>query len=100
MAELASAIEKYLTDTVEVLGGSCLKFVVPGRRGYPDRLCKLPGGDAFFVELKRPKGGVLARLQAERHRELKAVGYRVYKAKNRGEVDAIIRAELTRCVKA
>jgi hypothetical protein len=93
MVERELAIEKYLVSTVVSLGGGCYKFVVPGRRGYPDRLCKLPLGSAFLVELKRPKGGVLARLQKERHEELRAIGWRVYLAKDRGEVDAIIERE-------
>lgn len=93
MSERENAIEKYLTDTVAVLGGRCYKFGVRGVRGYPDQLCKLPGGDAFFVETKRPKGGRLSALQPIRHEELRAVGYRVYVAKDRGEIDAVILAE-------
>lgn len=93
MAEKEDTIEKYLITTIEVLGGGCYKFVVPGRRGYPDRICKLPGGDAFLIEVKRPKGGVLARLQAEIHKELRAVGWRVYLCKDRGEIDATIERE-------
>ncbi len=93
MTELEDAIEKYLISTIVKLGGLCLKFGVPGVRGYPDRLCILPGGRMFFVELKRPKGGRLAKLQATRRAELEAQGCTVYQAKNRGEVDAIIRTE-------
>ena len=96
MAERESAIEKYLIDTIAELGGSCHKFAVPGRRGYPDRLCKLPQGSAFMVETKRPKGGVVAELQKVRHAELRAIGWRVYTAKDRGEIDNVIRTERAR----
>jgi hypothetical protein len=94
MSERESAIEKYLTDTVELLGGMCYKLAVPGRRGYPDQLVKLPGREAFVVEVKRPKGGVVAKLQMERHKEMRAIGWRVYVAKTRGEVDAIVEREV------
>jgi hypothetical protein len=90
---LEASVEQYLIDTVAVLGGMSYKFVVPGVRGYPDRIVKLPGVDAFLVELKKPKGGVVARLQKVRHAELRAIGWRVYLAKDRGEVDAVIRKE-------
>jgi hypothetical protein len=93
MSVRESAIETYLIRTVVSLGGCCYKFAVPGVRGYPDQIVKLPGADAFLVELKRPKGGRLAELQKVRHAELRAVGWRVYVAKDRGEIDAIIRRE-------
>jgi hypothetical protein len=91
---LENVVEQYLIDTVAVLGGMTYKFAVPGVRGYPDRIVKLPGVDAFLVELKKPKGGVVARLQKVRHEELRAIGWRVYLAKDRGEVDAILHGEL------
>ena len=91
---LEDVVEQYLIDTVAVLGGMTYKFVVPGVRGYPDRIVKLPGVDAFLVELKKPKGGVVARLQKVRHEELRAVGWRVHLAKNNAEVDAVLAAEL------
>jgi hypothetical protein len=93
MGELESPIEKYLVSTVVSLGGACYKLAVPGKRGYPDQLCKLPGGSAFVVECKRPKGGRVAALQKVRHQEMRAVGWRVYVAKDRGEIDAIIEQE-------
>ena len=93
---LEISVEQYLIDTVAVLGGMTYKFVVPGVRGYPDRIVKLPGVDAFLVELKKPKGGVVARLQKVRHEELRAVGWEVFVCKDRGEVDAVIRAKAPR----
>jgi hypothetical protein len=90
---LEDVVEQYLIDTVAVLGGMTYKFVVPGVRGYPDRIVKLPGVDAFLVELKKPKGGVVARLQKVRHSELRAIGWRVWICKDRGEVDECIKQE-------
>ena len=94
MTEKEWQVESYLLHAVAVLGGKCYKFAVPGVRGYPDQIVKLPGVDAFLVELKRPKGGKVAELQKVRHEELRAVGWRVYLCKDRGEVDAVIAAEL------
>lgn len=94
MSALEVSIEQYLSRAVAILGGMTYKFAVPGVRGYPDRIVKLPGVDAFLVELKRPKGGKVAELQKVRHEELRAVGWRVYLCKDRGEVDVVIAAEL------
>lgn len=93
MAERESAIEKYLHDTVAALGGFTYKLSVPGVRGYPDRLVKLPNVSAFVIELKRPKGGRLAELQVVRHKEMRDVGWRVYVCKNREEIDSVIKTE-------
>jgi len=45
--------EKYLCERVEqVFGGIAYKFTSPMRRGVPDRMCCIPGGFHFFVEVK------------------------------------------------
>jgi hypothetical protein len=87
---LEDVVEQYLIDTVAVLGGKTYKFVVPGVRGYPDRIVKLPGVSAFLVELKKPKGGRVAELQKVRHAELRAVGWEVFICKDRGEIDNVL----------
>lgn len=70
-------IEKYLTAQVKKAGGWALKFISPGVSGVPDRIVLLPGGQMFFVELKRP--GVKARpLQQAVHRKLEHLGFTVY----------------------
>lgn len=62
---LEKEIENHFVWTVERLGGKSWKFTSPGRSGVADRIACLPDGTTWFVELKRPKGGVLAPLQAE-----------------------------------
>jgi len=47
-------IEAELRAATAKAGGRCLKFVSPGNRGVPDRLCLLPGGRIAFIETKRP----------------------------------------------
>ena len=92
--EIEAQVEKYLVDTIEELGGLCLKFGVVGQRGYQDRLCVLPGNVIFFVEVKRPRRGVLAKLQAHRRSEMETRGVRCYIVKNRGEIDDVVRKEI------
>lgn len=93
---LETGVEQYLISLVEQHGGMAYKFVVPGVRGYPDRIVKLPGVSAFLVELKKPKGGRVAELQKVRHAELRAVGWEVFICKDRGEIDAVIATKLGR----
>lgn len=46
-------IEKYLVKRVKENDGLCLKFVSPGNRGVPDRIC-IGIKRLCFVELKAP----------------------------------------------
>ncbi len=70
-------IEAFLRQKIKSAGGLCLKFVSPGWAGAPDRLCLLPGGKIFFVELKRP-GERPRKIQLKRHEELRKLGFSVY----------------------
>jgi hypothetical protein len=47
-------VEAYLRERVIATGGACYKFVSPGRRGVPDRLCVWRDGVVAFVEVKAP----------------------------------------------
>lgn len=87
---LEAVVEQYLFSLVKKHGGMAYKFSVPGVRGYPDRIVKLPGVSAFLVELKKPKGGRVAELQKVRHAELRAVGWEVFICKDRGEIDNVL----------
>ena len=62
-------IERYLVERVKALGGMCIKFTSPNRRGVPDRIVMLPGGVLHWVELKRP-GGVVEAHQAREHAQI------------------------------
>lgn len=84
---LESTIESYLVKRVEALGGFTLKTDrVPGRR-FLDRTCFLPGGRVIVVELKRPVGGRLARLQGFMIGTLERLGHEVYRCDTKEEVD-------------
>lgn len=51
---LEQKVEAQLKYHVESLGGLCYKMTSPGRAGVPDRVCIMPGGDIYFIEVKRP----------------------------------------------
>lgn len=68
-------IEKKLKKRIEQIGGECWKFN-SGVRGVPDRIIMVRGA-LYFVELKRPSGGVLSPLQKYRHKRLKELGQKV-----------------------
>lgn len=75
MTKLEKDIERKLRQGVEDHGGRCLKWVCPGWAGVPDRIVLLPGARIFFVETKRPKGGVLSALQKKWHEWLTDLGF-------------------------
>ena len=49
-------IESYFKWAVMSLGGKTYKFRSINQRGVSDQIACLPNGDAWFVELKAPKG--------------------------------------------
>jgi hypothetical protein len=56
-------IETYLRDRVKGAGGLCIKLAPAGYVGIPDRLVILPDGRVLFVEVKKPRGGVVGKAQ-------------------------------------
>lgn len=86
---LEKTIEAYLVKKVKAIGGIAYKFTSPQRRSVPDRLCVLPGGKIFFVELKAP-GKLPTRLQAKEHETLRALGQLVYVIDSKAGVDALL----------
>ena len=75
MNKLEKEIEKKLVSMVKRHGGLCLKWVCPGWSGVPDRILLLPGGRVYFVETKRPEGGVLSTLQKWWRKQLTERGF-------------------------
>lgn len=83
-------VEAYLRRLVEQAGGRCVKFSPDYARGWPDRLVLLPGGSVCWVELKRPRGGVLAPAQVVAHEELRRLGQWVCVVRTKQEADALV----------
>ncbi|MDC9589686.1 VRR-NUC domain-containing protein [Xenorhabdus sp. XENO-10] len=68
-----SVIENHLVKEIKKAGGIAYKFVSPGRRSVPDRICILPGGRVIFVECKAP-GEKPRPEQLREHERLRALG--------------------------
>lgn len=75
MTVLEREVEAKLRNTVNSFGGMCLKWVCPGWAGVPDRIVLLPKGRIYFVELKRPRGGVLSSRQLWWSKRLTSLGF-------------------------
>lgn len=86
---LEHTVENYLVKRVKEVGGIALKGDVPGRR-FLDRICIMPGGKVYFVELKRPKGGQFSAHQIETMKRLTDLGQIVIGVKNKEDVDFIM----------
>lgn len=90
---LESKIENRLKKAVEAQKGKCLKFVSPGMRGVPDRICLYPGGRIIFVETKAP-GGKPEPLQLKRHDELRVLGFDVKVVSTLEEAEGVVPNEV------
>lgn len=83
---LEASIEKYLCDETKRRGGRAVKLNPSGAKGIPDRLVILPGA-LVFVELKKPRGGVLDTLQVWWQRFLTRLGHRALVLRTKEQVD-------------
>jgi hypothetical protein len=70
-------IESKLRAEITKLKGFCIKFKAPAFNGVPDRLILLPGKQFYFVELKKPKGGILSPVQITVHKLFARLGFEV-----------------------
>lgn len=86
-------LEKYLTDECQRLGINTRKLAFPGVSGAPDRVI---GRKSEFnehpvlIELKDVEGKVSAQQEKE-HRYLEEMGFRVFIAYSKADVDNILR---------
>ena len=83
-------VEAHLIDRVTQLGGMAIKLH-PYIAGLPDRLVLLPGGRILFVELKRPKRGVVAIIQTAIHNQLRKLGFTVLILDTKEKIDEHLR---------
>ncbi|NMB02800.1 MAG: VRR-NUC domain-containing protein [Firmicutes bacterium] len=89
--ESEKLLEKKLRETIESrTGGLCVKLLPQNNRGFPDRLCLLPGGIVFFVEVKTT-GKKPTRIQQIIHAQLQRLGFRVYILDSSQIIDDILR---------
>ena len=86
-------IENYLVRKIKNKKGVAYKFTSPGNSGVPDRLCLLPNGKIFFVELKSPGKNPRA-LQVNQITKITKLGQRVYVVDSKEKVDEVLETEL------
>lgn len=83
--------EKYLVESVAKLGGIPYKLAGTGRKGAPDRLCVMPFGYSFFVEVKS-EGQLPKPWQVREIDRLNSMEHPVFVADTKAKVDAIMKA--------
>jgi len=74
--ESEKVLERNLCARVKELDGWSIKLLSSLIKGLPDRLCLLPGGRAYFVEVKTT-GKKPTKIQQVIHRRLEALGFPV-----------------------
>ena len=92
-----SEVENYLVWLVETSGGKAYKFKSLNQRGVAVRIVCMPNGETWFIELKRPKGGRLAPLQAIFRDQVIALQQRYALLISKLEIDTWHHSYLTRC---
>ena len=85
-------IERYLCREVENRGGLALKYSYQGAMGYPDRLCVIPGGRVFWVEVKS-KGRKPDILQRIRIAALRTLGQQVHVIDSISQIDELLNSK-------
>lgn len=75
--ESEKVIERRLCAEVKTIGGWALKLLSGLVTGLPDRMCLLPGGRIFFVEVKST-GCKPSKIQLVIHKRLEVLGFKVY----------------------
>jgi hypothetical protein len=74
-----------------------VEFSDPARRGAPDRLVLMPGGEAIFVEFKRPEATTTGAHIAAQRRYIEALdelGFIAFIATSAEEAVSVIRMRL------
>lgn len=84
-------IENKFQKAVKARRWLTYKFSSPSNRGVPDRIVIDDRGGVWFVELKRPKGGRLSKLQSYTIKEMKAHRANVRVIKNEKEIEDFLR---------
>lgn len=87
---MENKVEAALCKAVALRGGMAVKMSVPGVKGAPDRLVILPGPIMFFVETKRPRGGVMLQHQIKWADRLAKLGVVVAVVKEIDEIDRLL----------
>lgn len=82
-------IENYLCKRVRDIKGVCRKWVSPGHKGVPDRICIFENNTIVFVECKTATGR-LSKLQQIEIATLKSYDCKVFVVSSKRDVDLFI----------
>lgn len=86
---LEKHVEAYLVSRVRLIGGKAYKWASANVRGVPDRVVVLPGGEVWFVELKKDDRAKLSHHQKVFFEEMDQLGMdRVAVVRGKSGVDA------------
>ena len=85
-------LERKLVELCKKRGGMCIKLATLHTFGLPDRLCLLPGGRAFFVELKTT-GQKPRKVQMLVHNKLRELGFEVHVVDNITDLQQLLNAD-------
>ena len=83
-------VEAHLCKRIKELGGKAYKFKSPQNAGVPDRLCVLPAGLVFFIEVKRGLGK-LSPLQVATLNDMANKGHYVAVVYTKEQVDGLVK---------
>lgn len=75
--ESEKLLEKKLQKEIKISGGWTLKLWSLSLTGLPDRLILMPGGKAYFAEVKTT-GKKPKKIQIAIHNKLKKLGFKVF----------------------
>lgn len=84
------SVEDFLIDEVKRRGGFSVKLSPAGYVGIPDRLVVLPDGVIAVIELKRPRGGRIAKLQTWWRGRFRDLGHEAHICKTKAEVSQVL----------
>ena len=88
--ESEKTLEARLVREIEARGGMALKYTSQYHRGIPDRICLMPGGVTFFVELKST-GQKPTKLQQHAMDQLEKLGFSTRVVDSTESLDRILR---------
>jgi len=74
--ESEKLLERKLKEEVKKIGGLTIKLLSTHLTGLPDRLCLLPEGRLFFIEMKTTNKEP-SKIQLWWHRKLRDLGFKV-----------------------
>ena len=89
VTESEKSLEARLRREVEARGGKAIKLTSQLHRGLPDRLVLMPGGHAWFVEVKTT-GRKPTKLQQAVHRDLRAMGFDVFVVDSTASLEKVV----------